>query len=532
MNLLAESTLMTGTLGWQDVMIVVVSLTVLLGIAFWSGRKEHDTRDFFLGGRQVPMLVAALSLVATEVSAVTITNTPGTGATEDLRYLQFFIGSAASKVFVAFLFLPVFYKHDCTSIYEFLRHRFGQPSQVGGSAFFFVTRLLASGVRLLAACGAIALITGWGLWSTLALFTAASILFIGFGGIKAVVWTGAYQAGVFLGAGAAVLGWLWRQIPGGLGEVFSVAGQAGRLRLLDFGSSLSTPTNFWAGVANAFFIGLVMFGADQEMVQRLLTVRTRRASQRAILSSIAVALPVTVIYLLIGTLLFVFLSRVEPGPFVLKAKEVFPHAVRTYLPVGLRGLVLAAILLASIDSPLASLSSSFVMDLYKPLIAPRASPRRLLWVGRAGVVGAAGLLVLIAWACNGAGNLLWLAFQIVSITGGSLLGVFLVGLLTRRGSNAANLVAMIVNTLAMAVLLAMTQKGPAGLKVLLGVSDAPAPAGEQPLLVLGWTWVVVIGTLVTFGLAWGLSFLWPARTQSFPQASITTSATKPTSPRL
>jgi SSS family transporter len=506
-------TLAATALAWPDIAIVVGAIAVLLLIAFWTGRRESDTRDFFLGGRRVPMLIAALSLVATEVSAVTITNVPGTTATEDLRYLQFFLGSAASKVFVAFLFLPVFYRHDCTSIYEFLRHRFGPPSQIAGSAFFFVTRLLASGVRLLAACLAISLITGWPLWAALGLFTVASIAFIGFGGVKAVVWTGAYQAMVFLGAGLVVLGWLYTQIPGGLDHVWNVAGQAGRLRLLDFSSSLSTPTNFWAGTANAFFIGLVVFGADQEMVQRLLTVRTRRASQQAVLTSIGAALPVTLLYTLMGTLLFVFLSGVEPGALNLAPKLIFPHCISTYLPVGLKGLVLAAILLASIDSPLASLSSSFVTDLYRPLIAPRATQRHYLRVGRAGVVGAGVLLVLVAWACNGADNLLWLAFQIVSITGGSLLGVFLVGLLTRRGSNKANLIAMVANAVLMAVLTALATQGPIGLKVLLGLSAGPVPVGEKAILPLGWTWVVVIGTLVTFGLAYGLSFLRPFRPQ-------------------
>ena len=526
MNLLAQAGDLAGVLNWLDLTIVIGAMVLLLGIGLWTGRREHDTRDFFLGGRNVPMVIAALSLVATEVSAVSITNNPGTGATEDLRYLQFFIGSAASKVFVAFLFLPVFYRHDCTSIYEFLRHRFGPPSQIAGSAFFLVTRVLASGVRLLAACGAISLITGWGLMPTLALFTVASIAFIGFGGVKAVVWTGAYQAVVFVGAGLAVLGYFACQIPGGLDEIVRVAGDAGRLKLLDFGSSLATPTNFWAGTANAFFIGLVMFGADQEMVQRLLTVRTRRTSQRAILSSIAAALPVTVTYLLIGTVLFVLLTRVEPAALLLSAKEIFPHAVRELLPAGLKGLVLAAILLASIDSPLASLSSSFVVDLYRPLIAPRASQRHLLWVSRAGVAGAAVLLVGVALLCQGADNLLWLAFQIVSITGGSLLGVFLVGLLTRRGSNRANLVAMIANTLLMAAVLAMTQKGPAGLKVLVGLTDGPAPKGEAPILALGWTWVVVIGTLLTMALSYALSFLWPPPPKSTPGGTVDATGTR------
>ena len=135
-------------LGPVDVAVVVGAIGLLFVIAYFSGRKERDTADFFLGGRRVPALVACLSFVATEVSAVTIIGVPATGFSENWQYLQFFVGSASAKLFVALLFIPVFYKFDCTTIYEFLRHRFGIETQRAGSVFFLITRLLASGVRL------------------------------------------------------------------------------------------------------------------------------------------------------------------------------------------------------------------------------------------------------------------------------------------------------------------------------------------------------------------------------------------------
>ena len=133
-------------------------LAVLLFIAYIAGKKETDTADFFLGKRHVPMIIACLSFVATEVSAVTLISVPAVGYSENWQYLQFFVGSAAARIFVAFLFIPVFYHHNCTSIYEFLRHRFGSQTQCAGSIFFFITRLIGSGVRLYAACLAISFI--------------------------------------------------------------------------------------------------------------------------------------------------------------------------------------------------------------------------------------------------------------------------------------------------------------------------------------------------------------------------------------
>ena len=495
-----------GSLGGLDALVFVGAFVLLLIIAGLAGRKESDTKDFFLGARRVPVIVATLSFVATEVSAVTITNVPGTGFTENLQYLQFFIGSAASKFFVAFLFLPVFYKHDCTSIYEFLKARFGSPTQYCGSIFFFITRLLASGARLYAACLAISWIMGWNLLAVLLLFTAVSIAFIAFGGIKAVVWTGAYQATVFYLAGGVVAAYIFLNITGGLGQVLEIAGQAGRLSVFKFDLQWNNPTSFWAGTFNAFFVGLAIFGTDQELVQRLLTVRTRRDSQKAIVSTIVAALPVVLVYLFIGTLMFVFFAQHPDASLPGAAKDIFPYYISHYLPAGLKGLVLAAIVLASIDSPLASLSASFVSDIYRPLIRRSGSDRHYLLISRLGVVFFGLVLSGVALACQGASNILWLAFQIISVTGGSLLGVFLLGLLTHRGDNKGNIVAMTATAVLMTVLLLVSSYGPIGLRHFLGLSAQAAPDGEPVLVPLAWSWIIVIGTVTTFalGYVWSL----------------------------
>src|SRR4030042_217222 len=135
-----------------DFIVVGSAILILFIISYIFGRKEKDTNDFFLGGRKVPSIVACLSFVATEVSALTIVGVPATAYSENWEYLQFFFGSVAARILVAFLFIPVFYKYNCTSIYQFLRHRFGPETQYTGLIFFFVTRLIAAGVRLYAAC--------------------------------------------------------------------------------------------------------------------------------------------------------------------------------------------------------------------------------------------------------------------------------------------------------------------------------------------------------------------------------------------
>jgi len=482
---------MTAGLRALDFAVVVAAVGVLFVIAYLTGRRQQDTRDFFLGRRSIPWLVVCLCFVSTEVSAASIMGNPATGYGENMQYLQFFVGSAAARIFVAFIFIPAFYRHDCTTIYQFLRERFGPTTQYTGSVFFFITRLLASGVRLYAACLGISGILGWDLRVTLVLFTVASVAFIAFGGIRAVVWTGAYSTIIFYGAGLAVIGWLLWHIRGGWPEIRQIADAAepaSRLSVWNFKPNLADPTTFWAGGLNAFFIGLAVFGADQELVQRLLTVKTRKSSQKALVGTIAAALPFTFIYLFIGVLLYVFYAQNPQLPGPTEAKKILPHFTLGCLPAGLKGLVLAVIILASIDSPLSSLSSSFVTDIYRPLIKRTASERHYLWVSRAGVAGFGLLLAALALACTPLKNVLWTAFQVVSVTGGSLLGVFLLGLLTKRKGSLANVLAMVTSSVWMAGLL------------YLGHEDVK-------LISLGWSWLIVIGTVSTFVLGYLFSLL-------------------------
>ncbi|MEN6426170.1 MAG: sodium/solute symporter [Phycisphaerales bacterium] len=456
-------------------------MLLLFVISYIFGRRQKDTEDFFLGGRRVPWIVACLSFVATEISALTIVGMPHKAFVEDWRWIQFVLGLALARLVVAFLFIPAFYKHHCTSIYEFLGHRFGPATQYTGSIYFLITRLFASGVRLYVTSMAVGVIMGWPLWATISLFTVVSILFIGFGGIKAVVWAGAYEALFFVVAGAMVVAYLVGHIDGGVTSALQTASEAGRLSTFDFRLNLNDAGTFWAALACGFFTGLVSFGADQEMVQRLLTVETRRSSQKTIVATIVTALPVYWLYLLIGTLLYVFYAQHPELPPAQEAKGVFPHFARTILPAGVKGLVLGAVIMASIDSPLSSLSSSFVSDIYRRLIRRDATEKYYLLVSRIAVVSFGLILAGIAIVCSPVESLVDFAFQIFALPGGPMLGVFLLGLVTRRQANLTNIPAMLISTAVCTVLLILIWTG---------------------TLHLGWTWLIVVGTAITMILGY------------------------------
>jgi SSS family transporter len=487
-------------LTWPDYAVLAVALTVLLAIGISFGRQQRDTGDFFLARRRVPWWAACLSFLATEISAVTIISVPATAYRENWEYVQFFVGSSLAKLAVAFLFIPAFYRHDVTTIYEFLRDRFGRASQVTGSVFFFVTRLLGSGVRLMAAALAVAIVMGWPLAPTIALFIVVSIVYIASGGVKAVVWTNVFQALVFLVAGGLTLGFLLSQIDGGLSTVVAVAGQAGRLDVVNWGPApgapdfwrrvLTEPNIVWVAVLNGLVGSMAAFGTDHDLMQRLLTVETRRESQKTLALTPLGTLITLLIYLGLGSALYTFYAQ-HPGLPVSRPDEILPHFIQQAMPAALRGLMLTAIVLASIDSPLGSLAASFVTDIYRPLLVRDRPERHYLMVSRVSVVVFGAMLGVLAYAFSAFDGILWLAFKIAGVTFGSLLGVFLLGLLTRRPvADAANVVAMVVMALVNLVLLILSETG---------------------ALRFAWSWLVILGTAGTILLALLLSPVLTAR---------------------
>ena len=481
-------------LTWPDYAVLAGALALLLGIGVYFTRAQHDTVDFFLARRRVPWWAVCLSFLATEISAVTIISVPATAYAENWEYAQYFVGSSLAKFAVAFLFIPAFYRHNVVTIYEFLEHRFGRASQVTASIFFFITRLAGSGVRLMAASLAVSILMGWPIVPTIAVFTIVSIVYIATGGVTAVVWTNVFQALLFLVAGAATLAFLLWSIEGGVGAVVATAGAAGRLNVINWGPVpgapdflrrvLTEPNIFWVAILNGLVGSMAAFGTDHDLMQRLLTVETRRESQRTLSLTPLGTFVTLAIYLSLGAGLFTFYAQ-HPELPVSRPDAILPHFVQQVMPAVMRGLMLSAIVLASIDSPLGSLSASFVTDIYRPLLVRGRGERHYLFVSRVAVAVFGGVLGLLAYAFSFFDNILWLAFKISGVTFGSLLGVFLLGLLTRRRvTDRANVVAMIAMALLNLGLLALS---------------------EYKILPFAWSWLVILGTAGTMLLAVGLS---------------------------
>jgi SSS family solute:Na+ symporter len=285
---------------------------------------------------------------------------------------------------------------------------------------------------------------------------------------------------ILVGGVGAVL-YLVHAVNGGWPEILSLAGEGGRLSLFHWKPSpgmtwLSDPNILWLAILNGFFGSLAAFGTDQDFMQRLLAVETREKSQRTMNWAIPVSLLTLLMYVAVGLGLYAFYAQNPSLPLPDSPEKIFPHFIGREMPDVLRGVLLTAVVLASIDSPLASLSTSFVTDVYVRL-RPGRPDAHYLKVGKAALWGFGALLVLIAWCFGGLDKFLWLAFKIGGVTFGALLGVFLLGITSRRGTDKANVLAMACSAFSMGTLLVLT---------------------ELKVISLGWSWLVILGTAITY----------------------------------
>ena len=474
-----------------DAGIVALYFIAVLGIGYTQSRNSKNSEDFINGSRQMPWLAVLGSLVATEVSASTFLATPGTGFSENMNYLQMGIGSLLARIFIAWFFLGAFYSMDSLTIYDYLGKRFGNQTRYCASALFIITRLLASAVRLMIAAMGLSLILDLPFIACLTTFTAVAILYTGSGGIRGIIWTDVLQAIVFISCGIAVFAYIAHTI--GYTTILEVGAAENRFEIFRFsprgessgaGAWLNDPTLLYIAILFGFLSTTAAFGTDQDLTQRMLTCTNVKAARRSVIMSGLISVPIAALFLFIGIALFAYYQIHTGAQLPVGPDKVFPWFIGNELPSGLRGLLLVGVLAAamsSLDSAIGALSSSALVDLYRPLIQKPNNRANDIWVSRLFIVIFGCILATVAYALKDANGFLWLTFKIGSITYGALLGIFLVGLFSRRGRDTGNSVAMLSGTLVCGLLLLLIEKG---------------------LLAIGWSWLILIGTAWTFCLAY------------------------------
>lgn len=468
----------------------------LVGITAFGARfrsSQKTLKDYFLAGGSAPWWAISLSIVAAETSTLTIIGTPALAFRGNLGFLQLVCGYLLARLIVCALFIPQYFRGEMYTAYELMRRRFGERIRRFTAATFLVVRALAEGVRVFAISIVISIVLGTGEVASIVIITLLTLFYTFEGGMTAVIWTDVVQMALYV-AGALLSFWMiLGQIDGGWGEVARLAEAAGKFQVFDFRLELSgeffTRTySFWAGLACGTFLATGTHGTDQLIVQRLLSARSRRQSQAALLASWVVIAVQFTLFLLIGILLWVYhgqSGQAPPDPL----DRVYPSFIWKHLPVGAAGLVIAAILAAAmsnLSAALNSLASTTVMDFYRPLAGSQGRDEAYwLRLSRWSTVAWGAVLLGIALVARRWGSVLEAGLGVISITIGTLLGVFLLGILTRRANQSGAIIGMIAGFAAMAALHLATKTA--------------------------WTWYVVIVTVVTFGVGYGTSLLFGHR---------------------
>ena len=502
-----------------DTAVVLFYFILIVGIGLYAGRNNKTLQDFALGSRSVPWWAVLASIIAAETSASTFLGSPAEGyKTRSFFYAQLAIGTVLARIIIAYTFLAPYYRYNVKSIYEFLTVRFGPATKNTASAIFLFTRVLGIGVRLY--LGGLILVVIWKylyphspvtlahyFWGILVV-TFITTIYTMVGGIKAVVWTDLIQACLMIGSVLFTL-WLLLHQLGGISAVKETFGswnnlhwiQTGWDSSLPFGTAFSKmiaePYTLWAAFIGSTFLTMATHGTDQDMVQRLLTAPNLKKSRFSLILSGFADIPIALAFLSVGILLYVYYSHCGHAPEI-PDNEIFASFIVNNIPVGLRGLIIAGVLatmMGSTSAALNALATSFTTDFYLPYINPSADDRTTVRAARRAtfifgilMVGV-GTIAAYSVLLNPRLTIIPIAIGILGYTYGGLLGIFLLGMLTKnRGRDNTNVVAMFLGMTSVLFL------GKIELPGLINFGHfMPAWWPE-----VSWPWYVFIGSMVTF----------------------------------
>ena len=539
----------------------------------WDGvkrtRLDRTTESYFLANRSLPWWAVGLSVMATQLSAITLVGTTGQGYSDGLRFVQFYYGLPLAMIILCVTMVPFFYRAKVYTAYEYLEQRFDLKTRALTSLLFLLSRGMSCGVIAAAPAVVLSVVLGWSVTMTALLILVPAVIYTILGGVQAVTWTDVKTMGLTVLVLFIAMGFLVGGLPAGVGvtDALTIAGGTGRLQSLNFRFTLTETYTFWSGLLGGFFLMLSYFGCDQSQVQRYLTAKSIDDGRTSLLMSAYWKIPLQLLVLLVGVFTFLFyifnqppllfnpthdervresaagaaysdLHREFESAFrarrqaamemaaarrtedlaaqaaateafnasdaaVLSIRTraaslvrqttgdanyndvnyVFPTWITTALPIGIVGLWIAAIITAATDSiaaELNSLSTASVIDFYQRLVRPGASDVHYLMVSKV-TTGFWGVFAgVVAVYASNLGSLIEVVNRFGSFFYGSILGVFMLAILTRRATGSGAFMGLIA-----------------------GMSTVGAVAVGRPDI--SFLWHNVIGALVVFGVGLALS---------------------------
>lgn len=499
-----------------DWLIVGIYLLYIIYTGVRLSSKNKGVEDYFLANRSLPWWAVGLSVIATQMSAITLVGTTGQAFADGMRFIQFYFGLPLAMIILCVTVVPFFYRARVYTAYEYLEKRFDARTRSLTSFFFLLSRGLSCGVIIAAPSLILSIVLGWNEITTILVMGLATTLYTMFGGVKAVTWTDVKQMAIIFVGLTACLWVIFSQLPEDVsfGNALSLAAVTGRLETVDTRFSLTETYTLWSGLIGGLFLMLSYFGCDQSQVQRFLTARSLNEGRTSLILNAFVKIPIQFVILLTGVLVFVFYHFYQP-PMIFNAQEetkirssayagdydrlqteynqafeerqkaardfartgaqserehyreaeeqftavrtegielvrqanngatftdvnyIFPTFITTHMPTGFVGLMIAAIFAAamsSIAAELNALSTATVIDFYRRHFRPEADDRHYLRVSKIATGFWGVFACIVAMYAGTLGSLIEVVNKFGSFFYGSLLGVFVLAIGTKRAT--------------------------------------------------------------------------------------------------
>lgn len=463
----------------------VIIVAYLIGIAIFGmvkGGKQKSSKDYFQGSGSVQWWAVCLSIVAAETSTLTFISIPGLAYLTNLNFLQVTIGYLLGRIVISSVLLPSYFKGDLSTAYQFLETRFGGKTRSFASIVFLFTRLAADGVRLFATAIPLKLMLDISYPIAIIIIAVIALTYTYVGGVKGVIWVDVIQMIIYLGGAIIALGFLvFDFLPNGFSSIISAASVDNKFEIFNLGFSggfaefFAKPYTLLAGVLGGAFLSMASHGTDQLIVQRLLTTKSLADAKKAIIGSGILVIIQFTLFLVVGLGLYAFYGTYNLADLgISKSDEIFPIFIIQHLPVGISGIIIAGLFAAALSTlagSISALSSSTMLDLYKPFTGINDEVKELKISRYFTIMWAVLLIGSAFFFMSSSQTVVELALSIASFTYGGLLGTFLLGLLNKKAKQEDALAGFT-----------------AGIFIMITVIT---------LNLAAWTWFTLIGVVAT-----------------------------------
>lgn len=479
-----------------DYIIVIVYLVGVVAFGIITSGKQKNTKDYFLGGKEMKWWAVGLSIVASETSTLTFISIPGLAYKSNMMFLQLVFGYFIGRLLVTVIFIPSYYKGEIETAYDYLGKRFGLALRKVTSSVFIITRVLASGVRLFATAIPVHIITGYDYPTSIAIIGIFTLIYTYLGGLKAVVSMDVVQMFIYIGGAITAMFVIFQYLPNGLDDVikYSTMNGQNKFQIFNFGTFttwgefFASPYTFLGAILGGTFLTMASHGTDQLLVQRLLGCKTKRDSQKALMLDASVIVLQFAFFLFLGLCLNAFYQGVpfkdlvmsSTGANLSSSDEIFPKFIVEKLPTGIAGIVIAGVLasaMGTLSSAISSLASSTYLDLFKISSKGKdiSAKNEMFW---SKVFTLFWGVVLIGGAMlfkDSKNPVVELGLSIASFTYGGLLGTFLLGVFFKNTKQKDAMIGFFAGILGMIAVIYYTKTA--------------------------YTWYVIIGVLITLIVA-------------------------------